>query len=202
MGTWPEPKFLNLYGPQKTINYRIDSCENQFRHGIDSWERERNDGRGKTYSFPGIVFSPITRLKISAQELSDLFWDGVAVWRRHWGVAYSNCKENPIYVFLFWELLGLSPNFHIHVSVNVFIQYIPRIGPQFSYSRIGRSKVEIYNTLTYTWMWKSALRPRNSFSGNICFEFSVLVLCSVLVPAFLVWFPSVLYLHEAPWRKF
>ncbi len=30
----------------------------------------------------------------------------------------KHCKENPIYVFLFWELRGLSPNFHIHVSVS------------------------------------------------------------------------------------
>ncbi len=28
-------------------------------------------------------------------------------------------------------------------------------------------------------MWKLGLWPRNSFSGNICFQFSVLVLCSV-----------------------
>jgi hypothetical protein len=40
---------------------------------------------------------------------------------------YVHCKENPIYVYLFWELHGLSPNFHIHVSVSHF--YIPRIGP-------------------------------------------------------------------------
>ncbi len=32
-------------------------------------------------------------------------------------------------------------------------------------------------------MWKLGLWPRNSFSGNICFEFSVLVLCSVLCSA-------------------
>ncbi len=30
----------------------------------------------------------------------------------------AHCNENPIYVFLFWELRGLSPNFHIHVSVS------------------------------------------------------------------------------------
>ncbi len=36
-------------------------------------------------------------------------------------------NENPIYVFLFWELHGLSPNFPIHVSVSGL--YIPRIGP-------------------------------------------------------------------------
>jgi hypothetical protein len=41
-----------------------------------------------------------------------------------------HCKENPIYVFIFWELRGLSPNFHIHVSV--IDLYIPRIGPHIS----------------------------------------------------------------------
>jgi hypothetical protein len=29
-----------------------------------------------------------------------------------------HCNENPIYVFLFWELIGLSPNFHILVYVS------------------------------------------------------------------------------------
>jgi hypothetical protein len=52
-------------------------------------------------------------------------------------------NENPIYVFLFWELLCLCPNFHIHVSVSVL--YIP-IGSVyiFSCSRIGRSTVGTY----------------------------------------------------------
>jgi hypothetical protein len=39
-------------------------------------------------------------------------------------------QGNPIYVFLFWELCGLSPNFHIHVSVSN--SYILRIGPHIS----------------------------------------------------------------------
>jgi hypothetical protein len=29
-------------------------------------------------------------------------------------------RKNPISVFLSWELSGLSPNFHIHVSVSDF----------------------------------------------------------------------------------
>ncbi len=33
------------------------------------------------------------------------------------------CSENPIYVFLFWELRGLSPNFHIYVSVSDVLQF-------------------------------------------------------------------------------
>jgi hypothetical protein len=42
----------------------------------------------------------------------------------------AHCKENPIHVLIFWELHGLSPNFHIHVSVSDL--YIPRIGPHIS----------------------------------------------------------------------
>jgi hypothetical protein len=58
------------------------------------------------------------------------------------------CSENPIYVFLFWELRGLSPNFHFHVSVSD--SYIPRIGPHISCSRIARSIVGIYKSITKT----------------------------------------------------
>jgi hypothetical protein len=75
------------------------------------------------------------------------------------------------YVLLFWELRGLSPNFHMHVSANDF--YIPRIGPHISCSRIGRSIVRIYKSLTDTWMWKLGLFPRKSISGNNCFQFSL-----------------------------
>ncbi len=55
---------------------------------------------------------------------------------------HPHCNEDLIYIFLFWELRGLSPNFHIHVSVSDF--YIPRIGPHISCSRIGRSIVGVY----------------------------------------------------------
>jgi hypothetical protein len=41
----------------------------------------------------------------------------------------AHCNKNSIYVFPEKELHGLSPNFHIHVSVSEL--YIPRIGPQF-----------------------------------------------------------------------
>ncbi len=40
---------------------------------------------------------------------------------------------------------------------------------KFSCSSIGRPIMGIYKSLT--WMWKLGLRPRNSFSGNIYFEF-------------------------------
>ncbi len=69
-------------------------------------------------------------------------------------------------------------NFHIHVSMSDL--YIPRISPHISCSRIGRPIIGIYKSLTDTWMWKLGLWPHNSFSGNICFEFLVMVLCSVI----------------------
>ncbi len=46
----------------------------------------------------------------------------------------SHCNKNPIYVFLFWGLCSLSPNFQIHVSVSNL--YIPGIGLNISCSRI------------------------------------------------------------------
>ncbi len=44
--------------------------------------------------------------------------------------------------------------------------------------RADRSS-EYINRSTDTWMWKLGLWPRNSFSGNFCFEFLVLILCCV-----------------------
>ncbi len=85
-----------------------------------------------------------------------------------------HCNKNPIYVFLFWELCGLSPNFHFHVSV--IDLYIPRIGLHISSSRIGTPIVGIYKSLTDGWMWKLGLRPRYSFSGNLFRNFGVLSL--------------------------
>ena len=48
----------------------------------------------------------------------------------------------------------------------------------FCWREICGPILEIYKSLTDTWMWKLGLRPCNSFSGNICFKFSLLCLCS------------------------
>ncbi len=71
----------------------------------------------------------------------------------------------------------LSPNYNIHVSVSEL--YISRIGPHISCSRLGRSIGGIYKSLTDTWMWKLGLWTSISFSGNICVEFWIFILCSV-----------------------
>ncbi len=44
--------------------------------------------------------------------------------------CYPHCNENLIYVLLFGDLCGLSPNFHIHVSGSDL--YITRISPHIS----------------------------------------------------------------------
>jgi len=67
-----------------------------------------------------------TKARLTANRL-------VRVWR-HSNMAKIHCKKNLIYVFLFWELRGLSLNSHIHVSVSDL--YIPRIGPHISLQQI------------------------------------------------------------------
>jgi hypothetical protein len=57
-------------------------------------------------------------------------------------LLWMHCKENLIYVFLFWELRGLSPNFHIYVSGSNYI--FPGSVHIFPCSRIGRPILEIY----------------------------------------------------------
>jgi hypothetical protein len=71
---------------------------------------------------------------------------GIAIGKKFVYRCCHTAKKNIIYVFLFWELRGLSPNFHILVSVSD--SYIPRIGQHISFSRIGRPILEIYKSLT------------------------------------------------------
>ncbi len=55
------------------------------------------------------------------------------------GIPYLYCKENPIYVFLFWELHGLRPNFHILWAFYTF----PGSVHIFPCSRIGRPILQV-----------------------------------------------------------
>ncbi len=71
-----------------------------------------------------------------------------------WNIPYlwsflPHCNENPIYVFLFWELRGLSPNFHMCLWA---IYIFPGSIQAFSCSRIGTPILEIYKSLTDIWV--------------------------------------------------
>ncbi len=76
----------------------------------------------------------------------------------------------------------ISPNFQIHVSVSDIYIYSQDRSTYFlrQNRQIDCGIVGVYKSRTETWIWKLGLWPRNSFSGNICFQFSVLVLCSAV----------------------
>jgi len=46
----------------------------------------------------------------------------------------------------------------------------------FSCSRISRPIIEIYKSLTGSWMWKLGLRPHSSFTGNLFLIFGIVSL--------------------------
>ncbi len=89
-----------------------------------------------------------------------------------------HCNKNPIYVFPEKELRGLSPNFHTECVCERFV-YSQYRSAYKSCRKICGPILGIYNSLTDTWMCQLGLKPHNSFSGNICFDFLVLCLCSV-----------------------
>jgi len=76
--------------------------------------------------------------------------------------------ENPKQIFPEMKLRGLSPIFHIHVSVSDL--NIPTKACIFSGSRIGRPTLGIYKSLTDTRAWKCGLRPY-SYSSDLQFLF-------------------------------
>jgi hypothetical protein len=86
-------------------------------YSCTQWRRPRN-------SPPPLAFGLIYEGAIGQPRLTTSLCDpplGTTVDRHSQEqihlVSTVHCKENPIYVFLFWELHVLSPNFHIHVSV-------------------------------------------------------------------------------------
>jgi hypothetical protein len=91
----------------------------------------------------------LVRLENMSQNYSYVTITG-QIQTRHNGTSLEqnnlHCNENSIYIFLSWELRGLSLNFHIHVSVSDL--YIPRIGPYIFLQQKNRPILEIYKFLT------------------------------------------------------
>ncbi len=91
-----------------------------------------------------------------------------------------HCNENPL-------MYSFSGNSAASAPISTFmclwaIYIVPgAVHICISSSRICRPITRMYKSITDTWMWKLGLRPRYSFSGNICFEISVLCLSSAVL---------------------
>ncbi len=92
-----------------------------------------------------------------------------------------HCNENPIHVFPEKELRGLR------VPIFTFERFIysqnARIGPhiflqQYRQAHCGNTYINLSQT-NECGNWDTGLHT--SFSGNICFEFLLMCLCSVLL---------------------
>jgi hypothetical protein len=74
--------------------------------------------------------------------------------------------KNSKQIFPEKELLGHSPNFHLHVSVSDIYICIPTIDLPILLQEICGPILGICKSLTDTRMWKLGLRPRNSQKRN------------------------------------
>jgi hypothetical protein len=86
--------------------------------------------------------------------------------KRNEGLALQRENaENLKQIFPEKEYRGLSPNFHIHVSVSEL--HISTMGLPFLLKETCGPILGIYKSLTDTGMWKLGLRPCNSQKRNI-----------------------------------
>ncbi len=83
-------------------------------------------------------------------------------------------NENPIYVFPEKELRGISPDSTFMCLWAIYIR-IPRICPHIGRPILGYVIAHRHMNVVI------GTEACNSFSRNICFEFSVLCLCSVQI---------------------
>jgi hypothetical protein len=81
------------------------------------------------------------------------------------GAHCPHCNGNSVYIFLFWELRGLSRNFNIHVSLSYIFPGSVHIFPPAEKADPSWECIICSQTHECR-IW---LRPRYSFSGNICF---------------------------------
>ncbi len=125
-------------------------------------------GKSKTLIYSSISSAVWTILSADNGKSSDPSDQYYTLQRKFMYSFSGNCAASvPISTFM-----CLWANYIFPGSVHIF-----------SCGRIGRLIVgiNVNKSLTATWMWKLGLSLRNSFHGNICFEFSVLCLCSVFL---------------------
>ncbi len=110
----------------------------------------------------------ITMMKKKVEENpADVVHRVIYYWSQHCNEKYHLCFPRK---GIAWP----QPHFP-HSCVSVSDLYI-RISPHIFLQQNRQTDPGNIYSITDTWMWKLGLRQRNSFSGNICFEFSVLCL--------------------------
>jgi hypothetical protein len=144
-----------------------------------------------TFSFH---FSNWSWLKTSTRDQKLHLFGNLWIWLRKNEYILPPCTATKIsLMYSFSENSGASaPIFTFMCLWAIYI--VPGSVYNISSSRIGRLSVGIYKSLTDAWMWKLVLRPRYSFSGNICFEISVFCLCSEVLSTWM-------QLEENFWRR-
>ncbi len=158
------------------------------------------NGRGRRNVVCGDLASPSISPSISSQNIRMHTLPKAALLTKNLGnfgcKFISTATKYPIYVFLFWELRGISPNLHIHVSVSDL--YIPRICPHiFLQQNRQTDPGNIFNSHRYMSVgagkqnfiilfWKQQFHFREYINGNQAFIFDSHrpFICSVWGTAF------------------
>jgi hypothetical protein len=130
-----------------TINF----VEADVPHVAAERQRRRSLSAGRRLSDLEMLKKVRILFKLFMYIKESLFANNAHTWLVLFSLVRIHCNKIPIYVFLFWELRSLSPNFHIHVSVSD-LYILPGSVHLFSCSRIGerRTIVGIYKSLTDT----------------------------------------------------
>jgi hypothetical protein len=80
-----------------------------------------------------------------------------------------HCNGNSAYIFLFWELHGLSPNFHIHVSVSDLYIYSQDRSVYFLQQKRETHRGNIISSQTHecgNWDWDPDIPFLGIFVSN------------------------------------
>ncbi len=127
----------------------------------------KNCFQPKPKIFFKIIYDPFIFAKNSFSKIwsTNCDKDGFMCWSWATTLQRQNA-ENLKQIVPEKEYQGLSPNFHIHVSVSEL--YFPTMGLPVLLEEICRRILGIYKSLKDTWMWKLGLRPRYSQKRNIC----------------------------------
>ncbi len=131
-------------------------------------------------------------------------WPSMIGWHstlsRHFRLYdFLHCLAFSGWMISYTALLGLSPNFHIHVSVSDLC--ISRIGPHIFLQQNRPTNHGNNKSLTDTWMWKLGLLAAQFFFWGYLFRIFSIVSLQCVWHA-VCWMISLLCLALSEWMSF